>query len=133
MLLAFDMLGRAEGVITAESWYWCVALVGYAAFAFGVMAHLTGAQTLAPIKAALSVPPLRYIGRISYGVYLYHLVILYIMGLNPASVSGHGTSLQKYILALTLTFGIAAASYALIERPLLGLRGRFIHIAEKTA
>lgn len=133
LLLGLDLLGRARGVIPAGGWYWCIALVGYAGFAFGIMAYLTGAQTLSPIKVALSFPPLRYIGRISYGVYLYHLVILYFMRLDPASVSGHGTSLQKYIVALALTFGIASVSYALIERPLLRLRGRFTYIAEKTA
>ena len=66
---------------------------------------------------------LGYLGRISYGLYLYHGLVF---GLThrlvgddvPASFLGLGT---------VATFGLAALSWAFIEKPVLGLKGRFAY------
>jgi peptidoglycan/LPS O-acetylase OafA/YrhL len=60
----------------------------------------------------------RSIGRISYGLYLYHWPIYWLVfagGLTPQNVA----------LAIGLTFAVATVSYWLIERPLLKLGSRF--------
>jgi peptidoglycan/LPS O-acetylase OafA/YrhL len=69
---------------------------------------------------ALSLAPLRAIGRISYGLYLYHLPIYHALLLpaaGPATVA----------LAIALTFAVATASYWLVERPILRYAARFRH------
>lgn len=67
--------------------------------------------------AVLQWPPIVYVGRISYGVYLYHMVAIELIKSAPVlgrfGFAGH--------LALTLT--LAALSFHLMERPLLTGRG----------
>ena len=57
------------------------------------------------LARALSLPPLPWIGRISYGLYLWHwFVIIVSADLSP-------------VMRLSLTFGAAALSYYIVERP----------------
>jgi hypothetical protein len=50
-----------------------------------------------------------------------------------SGLSGVLHTLLREVLALTLTIGIAATSYALIERRFLELKERFTHIASRPA
>ena len=60
----------------------------------------------------LTARPLRAIGRISYGLYLYHLPIFHAL-LRPAP-SG-----SRVLIAVTLTLAAATTSYWVVERPIL--------------
>ena len=62
----------------------------------------------------LSLPPLVWVGLISYGIYLWHWPL--ILWLNPISTGITGVPLA--LLRLGLTFGVATASYYLLERPI---------------
>lgn len=125
-LLAADNAGRALHVIPAGGYYWCLALAGYAAFSTGAVALLIGGDTevLGPLKAMLRLPPLRYIGRISYGLYLYHYLILFLFGLAPYETEGIGAGFVRTALALVATFAVAGLSYELLELPLLRIKDR---------
>ncbi|MEZ6038617.1 MAG: acyltransferase [Planctomycetota bacterium] len=68
----------------------------------------------------LSIAPLRAIGRISYGLYLYHLPIFHWLLLPAQQADGVAVA-----LAVASTFAVATASYWLIERPTLRYAGRF--------
>lgn len=77
----------------------------------------------------LDVQPLRWIGERSYGIYLWHWPLLLIVG-EAFPRSGPGATSYSWIapiIALPLTFGIAALSYRFVEQPIrrLGLRGAF--------
>lgn len=72
------------------------------------------------VKHLLSNPALVAIGRMSYGVYLYHILAINLVRhyLNPpAELLSAG--------ALVLTLIVAAASYRLVEAPALRLKDRF--------
>ncbi len=71
----------------------------------------------------LDGPALRWIGTVSYGMYLFHVPI--ITGARRALPTALGSPGWIFVLALPLTVGAASASYLWIERPLLGLRARF--------
>lgn len=78
--------------------------------------------TLAPagrLAAALSRRPVRYLGEISYGVYLWHLPLLLAIQhrLGYATFSGH----FWVLLALTVLSSVlvASLSWRLLERPLM--------------
>jgi peptidoglycan/LPS O-acetylase OafA/YrhL len=68
----------------------------------------------------LAVAPMRWIGRISYSLYLWHWPILVI----PASALGVALPLPVKIALVVLTFPIAAASQRWVEEPIR--RGRLI-------
>jgi peptidoglycan/LPS O-acetylase OafA/YrhL len=65
-----------------------------------------------PVERVLAVAPLRALGTISYGVYLWHWPI-YVM-LTPARTGLEGTALLA--LRLAVTFVVSAFSYVLVER-----------------
>jgi peptidoglycan/LPS O-acetylase OafA/YrhL len=66
--------------------------------------------------------PLRYCGKISYGLYLYHHVILALMhawycdGRQPSVLTSHG--LQITLIALVLTFLLSSVSFQFFELPI---------------
>lgn len=74
------------------------------------------AMSLGPFTRVLELRPLRYCGKISYGVYLYHWPVLFLV----AGVLGYTFASGAIVLAIT--FLVAAASYRFIERPLLRLK-----------
>jgi peptidoglycan/LPS O-acetylase OafA/YrhL len=61
----------------------------------------------------LSVEPLRRIGIISYGLYLWHWPVYVVF--SPARIGFDGAGLL--LLRLGVTFALAIASYLLVERP----------------
>ncbi|MGO9132776.1 MAG: acyltransferase family protein [Methylovirgula sp.] len=124
LALGLDGLGRALGLIPSGGWYWCVALAGFALIGYGALAYLAF-QPAVWVKRLLSWPPLAYIGRISYGIYLYHLIILFAFRINPARADGVGAPVWKIAAALALTLVVSALSHAFIERPFLELKARF--------
>ena len=65
--------------------------------------------------------PLRYLGRISYSLYLFHHPILQTVRVLCV---GWNWALQIVLMA-ALSFAAAAASYHFIERPFLKLKNRF--------
>jgi hypothetical protein len=73
------------------------------------------------LARTLSLPPLRALGLVSYGAYLYHWPIYVI--LTPARTGDSGWSLTAVRVGATLL--IAVASYRLVEQPIRrGLRAR---------
>jgi peptidoglycan/LPS O-acetylase OafA/YrhL len=66
---------------------------------------------------AMNVKPLVFLGKISYGLYLYHYVIGYIPDTVFSSLTANPAVL--YIIKLLLLFSLAIASYLLIEKKLI--------------
>jgi len=86
----------------------------------GAAAVLLGHVELAPdgvLARILATQPLPAIGRISYGLYLFHF---------PVALFWPGDDgLLGYALKIGGTFGLAISSYLLIERRALGLKAKF--------
>jgi peptidoglycan/LPS O-acetylase OafA/YrhL len=75
------------------------------------------------LARALGREPLVGIGRISYGLYLWHFPIVY--GCGALIVDGSRPDLPRAALAIGLTFVAAIASFRWVERPMLRLKRRF--------
>jgi peptidoglycan/LPS O-acetylase OafA/YrhL len=74
---------------------------------------------------ALSVRPLRWLGVVSYGFYVYHDLLHDFYGYVAARfLPGYGYA-GTVAVALLGTLAIATLSYLLMERPLLRLKERF--------
>ncbi len=93
---------------------------------FTLVAVLVGVIILAAVDGRwfgariLAIPPLRLIGRVSYGLYLWHLPVFF-------AVQRYGTDWGTP-LRLTVAFGLTilftAASWRFVEQPALRLKHR---------
>ena len=72
----------------------------------------------------LSNPPMRYVGRISYGLYLYHVPIYFALDLPRWRGKG-APPLGEVATAVGLTFLAATVSFYALERPILRLQERY--------
>lgn len=72
-----------------------------------------------PLARVLRLRPLVYTGKISYGLYLWHQIVL-AGGLLPFSMGFY----PRAALGVALTFAIASASYRYVEQPFLRLKRR---------
>ncbi len=87
------------------------------------------------LQASLVPRGLRYLGQISYGLYVFHELI----GDSISSAAKHWPhsglrdSPFSGILDLALTIGLAALSYQFLERPFLRLKERYTFIKSRPA
>jgi peptidoglycan/LPS O-acetylase OafA/YrhL len=78
------------------------------------------------LTRCLEWPPLRYLGRISYGLYLCHFFILEaLLHHLPPALAGRVLVTAPLALALSVLF--AALLRAALEQPLQRLRARLRH------
>ncbi|MCD6065202.1 MAG: acyltransferase 3 [Bacteroidetes bacterium] len=77
-------------------------------------------------KAILENKSVLYLGRISYGMYLYHnfIPLIYFAGLNKF-FPGFKTDFDLFVIYFLMLVIISTVSWYLIERPLLSLKKRF--------
>ncbi len=87
---------------------------GSAVFAIVVALVISASMTGGPARAALGFGPLPWIGRLSYGLYLWHWPI--IVWIVPTRLHVGNTTLN--VVRLALTFAVAIASYYVVELPI---------------
>jgi hypothetical protein len=125
-LLAVTLLAVALATADGGSaWLYRGGLTAVAlAVALG-LAHLV--TTPAGLAArALSLPPVAWVGRVSYGLYLWHWPLYAALTADRTGLTG----LALTGLRFTVTVLVAAASYYLVERPVrLGLLARPVPMA----
>ncbi len=87
---------------------------GLSAYAAGTCIVILGSLVPGPLRSALAWRPLVWIGRISYGLYLYHWPIILL-------VTAERTGLPAVPLAflqVALSVGLAAVSFWFLEEPI---------------
>lgn len=111
-LNAFPSPGQA---LTKAVLYGAVAvlLVLPAAFGTGTRAH-----------RGLESPPARWLGRVSYGIFLWHLVVLSVVMRALGLDFGGGRFWEVLALTLTASILVAWLSWVVVERPAQRLRHR---------
>lgn len=119
--LVLGLLSRADGAPLAEA---LTILAFYPLIG-------TLAVTRGPVTRVLTLPPLLWLGRISYSVYLIHALILSLSGFGlrklmgqPVLLDGNGRRVIETVWATPLNLGIiglviglASLSHVWIERP----------------
>jgi peptidoglycan/LPS O-acetylase OafA/YrhL len=94
--------------------------VGFTLWALLFAAAVVGAAAVNP--RVLSVAPLAFIGRISYGLYVIHLPVLFALRELGALELGFGVYASAGVGS---TLVLAALSWRYLEAPLLALKRRF--------
>ena len=116
-------LGILLWIVTNESENWPrLYRGGFSVVALAAAAVIWAAMVRGPVRFGLSLPPLPQIGRISYGLYLWHWPIF--VALSPDRTGLDGNALLA--LRIAVTFAIAIASYVAVERPIREQRFRWV-------
>jgi peptidoglycan/LPS O-acetylase OafA/YrhL len=103
-------IGLAGG---ADGWLYPYGMLGLdAAAVFVILAVVVTPQ--APVVRLLALAPLRGIGAISYGLYLWHFPLF--LWLDESSTHAGGAALL--VLRLSVTMAVSLASYWLVEQPI---------------
>ena len=89
---------------------------GFALFALAVAGVIASAVSPgpSPVRRLLALPPLVWVGRISYGVYLWHWPVQ--LAMTPQRVGVDGVALD--LLRVGATLAIATLSFYAIEMPI---------------
>ncbi len=103
---------------------------GFTAFAIAVAVVVLAVveSTWAGIKF-LTLAPLRAIGRVSYGLYLWHVPVFLIV----FRYGSHISRLPRLVLALALVAAVTYASWVFVERPILRWKNRHVEPARAPA
>jgi peptidoglycan/LPS O-acetylase OafA/YrhL len=86
---------------------------------FGLATALLLALTLeraSPLGRALSLPPVAWLGRVSYSLYLWHLPVFVMFGIVGAHASDQTGWLTR-VAAIAVALLVATGSYYIVERP----------------
>jgi peptidoglycan/LPS O-acetylase OafA/YrhL len=94
-------------------WYYRGGLVTFALATVAVIHAVTGGPP-GLLGRALSWTPLRLLGTISYGVYLWHWPVIVFVDEPRSGLDGPNLDVVRVVL----TLGIATASYLVVERPI---------------
>lgn len=84
-----------------------------------VLSAVRGGRFLKPL---FSLPALQYLGKISYGLYVYHFPMIWLVQTQHTSVLSHEI---RYAVALLATIAVSMISYELFEKRCLNLKDRW--------
>jgi peptidoglycan/LPS O-acetylase OafA/YrhL len=95
------------------------------ALALAALVSKTAEGFTGPVGAVFTFTPVRYVGRISYGVYLYHLPILFMIvtALEQVGLSSNGP--MRLAFGGSISLMIAAFSWRFFEEPINRLKRLF--------
>ena len=107
--------------LDAGAWF---TIFGYPALSAGALAIF-----LSVLGVQVHGRALPYLGKISYGLYVYHMFALYLIGLifYPGATSIPMFALF-FLASFALTVLLGAVSYRWLETPLLRLKERFTYV-----
>jgi hypothetical protein len=66
------------------------------------------------LPRVLALPPVRYVGRISYGLYIWHWPIFLWLDHERTGLTGY----ELFAVRVAVTFAVSVVSFHLIERPI---------------
>jgi peptidoglycan/LPS O-acetylase OafA/YrhL len=118
---AFSALGYPLLMSEAYQFIWGYSLLNYF---FVVIIFLVAKHGL--FNRFLEWSPLRYLGKISYGLYVYHFpIIWFAIRVRDFGVVDPYAKPLIALISFIATLLVASLSYKILEKPLLNLKDRF--------
>ena len=124
----FMTLGYQDSMPDAYQYIWAYTLLNYL---FVVLLYCVVYEKM--FVRFLDLPPLQYLGKISYGLYIYHFPIAYFFpaGLfvslfHGFGVSKEGGALITLFMVFAVTIAVASLSYYALEKPFLKMKDRYV-------
>lgn len=102
---------------------WLGTLVSYP-----IVAVACAAIVFAAIGIGVRLRPLEYLGKISYGLYVYHQMCIWITDRILRVRNGVLHMCLREVVAFAITVGVSAISYAVLEKPFLRLKRKFAYV-----
>ena len=134
-LLAFVVyflrgMGHPFGATTIKDQilYWDVRLPIFT-FSFAALMVSLCLQPQSLVARFFSLPPLVWLGRVSYSLYLWHM-LAFVWVMNNAFQQGKSERFDVELLEYGLAIAFAAISYYFIESPFLKIKDRFSVMAD---
>jgi len=118
-------LAFGYGPFMADSWkaIWAYTLWNVL---FGWILLMTRDRVF--FRSVMEHPVLSYLGKISYGLYVYHFAVIWLVSVAVHSRFPQSSVIGRLLImcgSLPVTVLISAVSYALIESPFLRLKDRY--------
>lgn len=105
---------------------WAGILISYPFIAVCSVGLLFGT-----IGIGIRLRPIEYLGKISYGLYVYHQMCIWITDKVLHVRNGVLHMCLREVVALALTVVFASISYAVLERPFLSLKRKFTYVSSR--
>jgi peptidoglycan/LPS O-acetylase OafA/YrhL len=103
--------------------------VSLAAMTIILLCLLAASLQPGPLSRLLSLGPLRWVGKVSFGIYVYHLLFIWPVNRLSRHLSGanEGTRFVtvRFVVDMGLTLCLAWVSYRFYERPFLRFKRHF--------
>jgi peptidoglycan/LPS O-acetylase OafA/YrhL len=114
---ALFFVAKAAGIVVP---YASVLADFAAAFAFGWLVSRAASSFPGPAGRILELKPIRYIGRISYGIYILHsfmpVILFYLLKWSHLSLSDNSS--LHFLLLVGMSVGAASVSWHFFEGPI---------------
>jgi peptidoglycan/LPS O-acetylase OafA/YrhL len=108
----------------AYQFIWGYSLLGYF---FTIVIYIVVKYGM--FTRLLESTPMRYLGKISYGLYVYHFPIVWFVGrIRDFNLSETVAKPLTALIAFFATLIVASISYQALEKPLLNLKDRFFSL-----
>jgi peptidoglycan/LPS O-acetylase OafA/YrhL len=122
MLRGYFVANRPDEQLT-----WLGTSIGYPAVVFACTSIL-----VCFIGLPWRFPLLEYLGKISFGLYVYHMLSI---SITDRVMPGGGPWYDciKFLLAFGITAVISSISYTVLEKPFLKLKRRFTYVESRMA